>query len=153
MAYYTALIAAWNGATQPPTGVTGSALLGGDTTAQKIAKVNAWTISGAAIPCQIAPSQIFNCIDTVAHANAVTALQWAVFQFLAGSGQPITAPPGSLVRSWVQSTFTGQATTLANFAALIAQYDTPPVLWVTAPNGGNLGGVVSITDTIAAGLT
>ena len=39
MAQYTNLIAAWNGATQPPTGVTGSPLLGGDTTAQKLAKV------------------------------------------------------------------------------------------------------------------
>ena len=47
MAQYTNLIAAWNGATQPPTGVTGSPLLGGDTTAQKLAKVQAWTVTGA----------------------------------------------------------------------------------------------------------
>jgi hypothetical protein len=46
MAYYDALIAAWNGATQPPTGVTGTALTSQMTTAQKIAAVNTWTVPG-----------------------------------------------------------------------------------------------------------
>jgi hypothetical protein len=46
MAYYTALIAAWNGATQPPTGVTGTALISSMTTAQKLAAVNNWAVPG-----------------------------------------------------------------------------------------------------------
>lgn len=45
MAYYTALIAAWNGATQPPAGVTGTALTG-LSTAAKIAAINGWTVAG-----------------------------------------------------------------------------------------------------------
>lgn len=64
MAYYTALINAWNGATQPPTGVTGTALTGGMTTAQKLAAVNGWSVTGT-IPTTInvSGSQIANCID------------------------------------------------------------------------------------------
>ena len=46
MAYYTALQTAWNGAPQPPAGVTGTALTGGMTTAQKLAAVNAWITAG-----------------------------------------------------------------------------------------------------------
>ena len=41
MAYYDALIAAWNSATQPPAGVTGAPLQAGDTTQGKIDKINA----------------------------------------------------------------------------------------------------------------
>ena len=51
MADYTALQTAWNSVILPPTGVTGQRMLGGDTTAQKITKVNAWTVTGA-IPKQ-----------------------------------------------------------------------------------------------------
>lgn len=73
MAYYTALIAAWNGATQPPTGVTGTALTGGMTTAQKLAAVNAWTVTGS-VPSTIfvTGNQVLNCID-FAEFNALTA--------------------------------------------------------------------------------
>jgi hypothetical protein len=46
MAYYDALVTAWNNATQPPPGITGTGLTGGMTTAQKLAAVNGWTVAG-----------------------------------------------------------------------------------------------------------
>jgi hypothetical protein len=75
MAYYDALVAAWNNATQPPPGVTGTGLLGGDTTAQKIAKVNAWTVTGA-VPTvlSVTGNQVLNCINWT-EFNALTAQQ------------------------------------------------------------------------------
>ena len=69
MAYYTALITAWNGATQPPTGVTGSGLLGGDTTAQKITKVNAWTITGTVPTCSTSLVRSFSIALTLASST------------------------------------------------------------------------------------
>lgn len=152
MSYYTALINAWNSTTQPPTGVTGTGLLSTDTQAQAITKVNAWTVAGPAVACSITPSQIINCIDTVAHLNALTATQLMIMQFLAGSGQPIFAPPGSTIRQWFQSTFAGEAATLSAFAALVAQFDSPPVPWWSAANGGALSGVVTAADLAVAGL-
>ena len=75
MAYYTALQTAWNSVTQPPTGVTGSGLLGGDTTAQKITKVNAWTVTGAVPTTTFTTGdQIFNCVN-YPEFKALTAAQ------------------------------------------------------------------------------
>jgi len=64
MAYYDNLKIAWNSATQPPTGVTGSGLLPTDTTDQKLAKVNAWTVTGQ-VPTTFYPTgnEILNCIN------------------------------------------------------------------------------------------
>jgi len=62
MAYYTALIAAWNSTTQPPSGVIGTALTG-LTTAQKLAAVNAWTVSNVPASTWWASSQqLYECI-------------------------------------------------------------------------------------------
>ena len=63
MAYYDTLIAAWNSSTQPPTGVTGQPLLAGDTTDQKLAKVNAWTVTGG-VPATayLTTDQLANCV-------------------------------------------------------------------------------------------
>ena len=60
MAYYTALIAAWNSGTQPPAGVTGTALTA-LTTAQKVAAVNGWKIT-VPLPCIIPSYSIYNVI-------------------------------------------------------------------------------------------
>lgn len=50
MAFYDALVTAWNdGATSLPSGASGSLFQAGDTTAKKIAKVNAWTVAGPLI--------------------------------------------------------------------------------------------------------
>jgi hypothetical protein len=75
MSYYTALQAAWNNVTQPPAGVTGSGLLAGDTTAQKLAKLNAWTVTGS-VPTvlSVTGNQILNCIN-YAEFKALPAAQ------------------------------------------------------------------------------
>lgn len=64
MTDYAPLIAAWNGATQPPAGATGTAIIGTMTTAQKLAAVNGWTVTGS-IPTtiMISGSAVANCID------------------------------------------------------------------------------------------
>ena len=151
MAYYTNLINAWNGATQPPAGVTGQALTG-LTTAQKIAAVNAWTIAGPAISPQI---PVRNVIAVIVPADflALTALQLQELQFLLQGGDVVFAPSGGTVRSVFGTIFSGKATTLANLSALVAQYDAPPIPWYSAANGGALNGAVSLTDTQAAGLS
>ena len=63
MAYYTALINAWNSATQPPTGVTGTSLTG-LTTANKLIAINGWTVTGS-VPTVLSVTgvQIANCIN------------------------------------------------------------------------------------------
>jgi hypothetical protein len=75
MAYYTALINAWNSATQPPTGVTGTGLNGTMTTGQKLAAVNGWTVTGT-VPTvlSITGVQLANCINWGEFA-ALTAAQ------------------------------------------------------------------------------
>lgn len=150
MAYYDALIAAWNGATQPPTGVTGTALTGGMTTAQKIAAVNGWTVSGT-IPTAITATgaQVLNCVVWSEFA-ALTATQQANFLALcAGSGQLLGGSanltrilPGMLI-----ACFGGASGTITNLSALAKATVTP---WWQA--SGALNGPLSTTDTTAAGL-
>src|SRR5271166_6015376 len=87
MAYYTALIAAWNGATQPPTGVVGTAITGGMTTAQKIAAVNGWTVT-ATIPASytITGAQLASCINWAEFAALTAAQQQNVMLMCAIGG-------------------------------------------------------------------
>lgn len=75
MAYYDALIAAWNGATQPPVGVTGAPLTAQMSPAQKIATINGWTITGS-LPTSffVTGAQVLNCIN-YAEFKALTATQ------------------------------------------------------------------------------
>ena len=72
MAQYTSLIAAWEAGTVP-NGVTGSPLVG--TTAQKLALINAWEVSGSAPAAfTISGIQIANLINWAEFA-ALTAQQ------------------------------------------------------------------------------
>lgn len=89
MSYYTTLITAWNGATQPPAGVTGAALTGGMTTAQKIAAVNDWTVSGS-VPTSFSTTgaALLNCIN-YAEFKALTAAQQANLFALCANPGPI----------------------------------------------------------------
>jgi hypothetical protein len=76
MSYYTTLINAWNGATQPPTGVTGTALTGSMTTAQKLAAVNAWTVTGVVPTTMYATGvQVANCVNWTEFASLTAAQQ------------------------------------------------------------------------------
>lgn len=100
MAYYTALINAWNSAIQPPTGVNGTGLNAGMTTAQKLAAVNGWTITGTTPTLAFATgNQIFNCI-VWSEFEAITASQQTLLlqvctlpgNLLGGSASPFIAP-------------------------------------------------------------
>lgn len=154
MAYYTALITAWNGATQPPTGVTGAGLLGGDTTAQKLAKVNAWTVVGTAQKALLTPSQILNAI-VFADLSGLTQLQVTLLTaMLAGSA--VDASAATTIRTALQTIFAGKTTTLANLAALVAAYDSPPTAWAhatVAQGGAGLVASVQLSDATQAGLS
>lgn len=156
MSYYTNLINAWNGVTQPPTGVTGTGLSSNDTTAQKIAKVNAWTVVGPALTPNIPVSNIIASILST-DLLALTALQLQEMQFVlqGGSGDgTVYAPSGGTVRNVFASIFSGKATTLSNLTSLVAQYDSPAIGWCEASNGGALSSTaISLTDTNAAGLS
>jgi hypothetical protein len=128
--YYTALIAAWNGATQPPTGVTGTPLTGSMTTTQKIAAVNGWTVSGV-VPATfpITGAQLFNGInwaDFTALNATQQAIIWNVIAAANGSGGPITA---------------GAGTTASN--AFLGAF---PLTIVTASISGNTFTVTSVTS-------
>lgn len=153
MAYYTALIAAWNNVTQPPSGVTGTALTGGMTTAQKLAAVNAWTVAAP----QAANIPVSSIIGAIAPADflALTALQLQELQFLL-QAQTVLAPPSGTIRSVFSTIFAGKATTLANLNALVAPFDNATNDWCNAngyPSHGSSGpGNLSPPDCSNAGL-
>jgi hypothetical protein len=152
MAYYTVLIAAWNSGTQPPAGVTGAALTGGMSTVQKLAAVNAWTVS-APQPANIPVPRIVGAI-LPADFMSLTALQLQQMQFLLQTGDTVFAPLGGTIRSVFGTIFAGKATTLANLAALVAPYDNATQNWCAAnnyPYNGNVGNL-SLPDCSNAGL-
>ena len=149
MAYYTALIAAWNGATQPPTGVTGTALTG-LTTANKLVAINGWTLAGIAQKAILDPSHILNAI-VFADLAGLTQLQVTQLTLLL-AGSSVDASAGTSIRAGIQALFAGKTTTLANLAALVAPFDSPKIPWWSASNGGALNGPVNQTDLTLAGL-
>lgn len=153
MAYYTALIAAWNGVTQPPAGVTGAAITGGMTTAQKIAAVNGWTITGS-VPTSFftTGNAVLNCINYT-EFKALTATQQAnLLGMLAVQGALLggSANTSKMVAGMIIDMFPVAGPTVAALTAL-AQGIVQP--WATASTGGGLNGPVSQTDATAAGLS
>lgn len=150
MAYYTALITGWNGATQPPTGVTGTAITGGMTTGQKLAAVNGWTVTGI-VPTTFFTSgdKILNCINWT-EFNTLTAQQQSnvlamcnnLGQLLGGSGNTT-----HLVAGMIIAYFPAAGVTITALTAL-AQSTTLP-WWQTNsyPRAFDLG------DISAAGLS
>jgi len=132
MSYYTALIAAWNNATQPPPGVTGTALTAQMTTAQKLAAVNAWTVTGSAPTAfTLSGSQILNLIN-VTEFNALTAQQQQ--NILA-----LCQVPGGLVGGSAETAFLVDGLIISYFpsnsltlAALTAFANSQVQLWWSA---------------------
>jgi hypothetical protein len=161
LAYYTALINAWNAASAAtgaalPSGVTGS-LLTGMTTAQKIAAVNAWTVTGPAIPAYI-PVEDIKSVIVPSEFLSLTTLKIQQLQFILQGSEMIYAPVGGLARGVIGNVFASGPNTLAALTALAAKYDTPKIPWVTAPltnnpSGAGLSTPVSMNDAINAGLT
>jgi hypothetical protein len=150
MSYYTNLINAWNSATQPPTGVTGTPLTG-LTTANKIIAVNGWTITGT-VPTvlSVTGTQLLNCIN-YAEFKALTATQQANLLALCNS-------PGLLIG--------GSANTAQMADGMILDYFTnhsgPTILALTALaqaavtpwwQANGYSGPISQPDVTAAGLS
>jgi hypothetical protein len=156
MAYYDALVAAWNNVTQPPPGVTGTGLTG-LTTANKLAAVNAWTVTGS-VPTTlfVTGNQILNCINfsefnvlTAAQQTNVLALCRVPGQLLGGS-----ANVGLITAGMIVAYFPSAGPTVANLTALAkavtqlwAQANGYPV----AQTGG--GGLTPVDLANAGGLT
>ena len=88
MAYYDALIAAWNNPTQPPPGVTGAPLTSGMTTQKKLDTVNAWTVTGA-IPASFYTdgAEVLNALVWTEFKTLTAAQQQNVLNMLSIAGQ------------------------------------------------------------------
>lgn len=151
MAYnYSALVTAWNGATQPPTGVVGTPLTGGMTTVQKLAALNAWTVTG------VAPStffitgiQIANCVK-YSEFKALTAQQQSNLLALFNQQSGMiggSAQVAQLAAGMILDYFGAGSATVAALTAL-AQGVVQP-WWQFA----GYGGPMSLTDTGLAGLS
>lgn len=164
MAYYDALIAAWNGATQPPAGVTGTAITGGMTTDQKIAAVNSWTVTGS-IPTTVfsSGSAVANCIVwsefaaiTAAAPDTVAQKQLRLLTLLNNPG-PLkggSANTGDLLVGMLLDCFAANSQTIANLTAMSKGLTQS---WWSAPvanGGGGLNGTqMTLQDAQAAGLS
>lgn len=156
MADYAALISAWNGATQPPSGVTGTAITGGMTTAQKIAAVNTWTMTGS-IPTSffVTGSQLLNCMNWTEFNALTQARQTNLLQ--------LCAVPGSLLGGSSNTSFIVDGMIIAYFppagptiTALTALAKATVAPWwqaSVANGGGGLDGPVGIGYVNAAGLS
>lgn len=120
MSYYTALITAWNGATQPPTGVTGTALTG-LTTANKLAAVNGWTVTGS-VPTSImvSGSQIANCIDKTEFIGLTAQKQSNILALCNSPGLLLggSANTGHLLVGLLLDAFSAGGATIAALTAL-----------------------------------
>jgi hypothetical protein len=154
MAYYDALIAAWNSATQPPSGVTGNPLTAGMTTQQKVATINQWKMSGTAMPMIVPTYQIYNLIDLTEFNALPAASQQSVRDIL--SMGTVDASPGTKARARFIQIFpsgTASFTTLSSYAKT---FDAPSQDWcfVNAypTHGENGPGNLSVSDANNAGL-
>ena len=154
MAYYDALIAAWNSTTQPPSGVTGQGLLAGDTTAQKCTKVNGWTMAGPAVPMRVEATVIYNLI-VISEYAALSAANQTIINNLLAMGI-LDGSPGTNVRSRIVQVFPSGTQTFTNLSNLAKTYDAPTQDWCFVNNypthGPSGPGNISVSDANNAGL-
>lgn len=154
MSQYDILITAWTAGTVP-VGATGSAFVGGDTTVQKLVKVNAWIITG-----------VVPAVFTITADQILNALNWGEFNTLPAAAQnqllQVCTTPGTIVGG--ASSFIGGMVvnfysnklggpTISNFTALAKATVTP--WWQAQPAQGGLGfsQPVTLLDAAAAGLS
>jgi hypothetical protein len=151
---YTKLIAAWNSATQPPAGVTGSPLLAGDTTQQKVTKINAWTMSGSAKAMIVPTYTIYNLIDITEYTTLSAANQTIINNIL--SMGTVDGSPGTNIRQRIVTIFPSGTNTFTNLSNLAKNYDTPVQDWCFTnsypTHGVNGPGNLSVSDANNAGL-
>ncbi len=133
--YYNAMITKWG-------------TLAPGTTAQKLAALNAATVTGSARPCVLTPSQIINAV-VFADLAALTQLQVSQLALLL-SGASVDASPGTSIRLGVQGLFAGKTTTLAQLGTLVEPFDSPTVSWWSA-NGYSRP--FDMGDVTAAGVS
>jgi hypothetical protein len=155
MAYYDALIAAWNSATQPPAGVTGQPLTGAMTTQQKCDTINAWTMSGPAQRMTIAAYDLYNLI-LPAEFDALSPTNSQIVRDMLGMVQ-VDCSPGSNTRVRLNTVFPAGTQTHTNFLNFAKNFDTPTQDWCFAngypTHSVNGPGNISVSDAHNAGLT
>ena len=154
MAYYDALIAAWN-AGSPPSGASGTAFAQGDTTAQKLVKINGWTITGQ-VPTSfyVTGNQLINCIN-YAEFKALTAAQQLNLLTLCAVPSNLLGGSGNtafMVDGMILDYFTNHAgPTIAALTALAQATVTPWWQVPVAQGGAGLNTTISLSDLAAAG--
>jgi len=121
MGYYDALIAAWNSSIQPPAGVTGTGLSSAQTTTQKLANINNWTVTGA-IPTTLSVlgSQIANCVAWSEFSGLPAQKQSNLLNLFQIPG-PLTGGSGNiglLTVGMILDAFPSSGATIANLTAL-----------------------------------
>lgn len=154
MTNYTNLVVGWNSATQPPTGVAGIGIVGSDTTAQKLAKVNAWTVTGSApATFYITGIQIANCINWAELAALTDAQRKDVLALCNQPGGMIggSAQTAQLAAGMILAYFNHAGPTVAALTALAqgtvqpwwqysgytSQFGPSDLLAASSANGGN----------------
>jgi hypothetical protein len=155
MAYYDALIAAWNNPTQPPPGVTGAPLTSGMTTQKKLDTVNAWTVTGA-IPTSFYTTgdAMLNCIDYNEFKALTQVKQTAILNMLCVTGPLLsgTANSARIVPGMMLDNFPAGSVTRTAMTAL-AKATTRTWCAVNGyPEAQNGGGGLTMIDAQAAGL-
>jgi len=155
MAYYDALIAAWNGATQPPSGATGTPITGGMTTTQKIAAVNSWNVTGA-IPTNFFTSgaEVLNCIN-YAEFKALTAAQQTNLLAMLSIPGPLlggSANTSIITLGMILDLFTAVGPTRIALAALAKAVTLTWCKTNGYPDAQKGGGGITQIDATAAGL-
>lgn len=152
MAYYDALIAAWNNPTQPPPGVTGTGLLPADTTDQKITKVNAWTVTGQ-IPASflVTADQLANCVNYTEFKALTAGQQTNLLNLLNISGSLMggSANTSLLVVGMIIDYFPPASVTISNLTKLAKAAVMPWWQATVAQGGGGLMSPVGRPDCAA----
>jgi len=127
MAYYDALIAAWNNPTQPPPGVTGTALTPTMTTDQKLTAVQNWTMVGPAVPMIVLATEVYNLINLTEYNALIAANQTAITNLL--SMGTLNASQNTSVRSRFIAIFPSGTQTFTALSNYAKQFDTPQIPW------------------------
>src|SRR5208282_5031314 len=160
MAYYTALISAWTTSSASPgalpSGVAGTSL-NGLTTANKIVAVNGWTVTGT-IPTTttFSGAQLANWINWTEFAALTAAQQQNLMLLIAGQGPYLggSSNTGFLPVGMLLSYFTNHSgPTITAMTAYVNSLVFPWWQTPAAQGGGGLNGVVSLADTMTAGLS
>lgn len=113
-AYYAPLVAKW-------------ATLPADTTANKLAGLNAQTVPGVVTPTIVETYKIYNVINPTEFSALTNANQQLVRDIL--SLGRVDASPGTSVRTRLLAIFAAGSATRTALAALAAPFESPTIPW------------------------